>query len=94
MDNNNFRHSYSHLNVTHDVRDSDKYELWREIEEADRKSKRLIENRYLNNDGTIRKNTTKLNYSYTPIPRKKISTVDNDKIYSYQKTFLMKKNDN
>ena len=94
LDNNNFRHSYSHLNVTHDVRDSDKYELWREIEEADRKSKRLIENRYLNNDGTIRKNTTKLNYSYTPIPRKKISTVDNDKINSYQKTFLMKKNDN
>ena len=92
LDNNNFRHSYSQLNVTHDVRDSDKYELWRQIEEADRKSKRLIENRYLNNDGTIRNNTTKLNYSYTPNP-KKISELGNDKLNSYQKTFLMKKND-
>ena len=92
LDNNNFRHSYSQLNVTHDVRDSDKYELWRQIEEADRKSKRLIENRYLNNDGTIRNNTTKLNYSYTPNP-KKISDLGNDKLNSYQKTFLMKKND-
>ena len=92
LDNNNFRHSYSHLNVTHDVRDSDKYELWRQIEEADRKSKRLIENRYLNNDGTIRNNMTKLNYSYTPNP-KKISDLGNDKLNSYQKTFLMKKND-
>ena len=92
LDNNNFRHSYSHLNVTHDVRDSDKYELWRQIEEADRKSKRLIENRYLNNDGTIRNNTTKLNYSYTPNP-KKLSDLGNDKLNSYQKTFLMKKND-
>ena len=91
LDNNNFRHSYSQLNVTHDVRDSDKYELWRQIEEADRKSKRLIENRYLNNDGTIRNNTTKLNYSYTPNP-KKISDLGNDKLNSYQKTFLMKKN--
>ena len=90
LDNNNFRHSYSQLNVTHDVRDSDKYELWRQIEEADRKSKRLIENRYLNNDGTIRNNTTKLNYSYTPNP-KKISDLGNDKLNSYQKTFLMKK---
>lgn len=92
LDNNNFRHSYSQLNVTHDVRDSDKYELWRQIEEADRKSKRLIENRYLNNDGTIRNNTTKLNYSYTPNP-KKISDLGNDKLNSYQKTFLMKKKD-
>lgn len=92
LDNNNFRHSYSQLNVTHDVRDSDKYELWRQIEEADRKSKRLIKNRYLNNDGTIRNNTTKLNYSYTPNP-KKISDLGNDKLNSYQKTFLMKKND-
>ena len=92
LDNNNFRHSYSQLNVTHDVRDSDKYELWRQIEEADRKSKRLIENRYLNNDGTIRNNTAKLNYSYTPNP-KKISDLGNDKLNSYQKTFLMKKND-
>ena len=92
LDNNNFRHSFSQLNVTHDVRDSDKYELWRQIEEADRKSKRLIENRYLNNDGTIRNNTTKLNYSYTPNP-KKISDLGNDKLNSYQKTFLMKKND-
>ena len=93
LGNSNFRHSYSHLNVTHDVRDPDKYDLWRQIEEVDRKSKRLIDNKYLNNDGTIRNNEIKLNYRYTPNP-KKISNIDNDKLNSYQKTFLMKKNDN
>ena len=93
LGNSNFRHSYSHLNVTHDVRDPDKYELWRQIEEVDRKSKRLIDNKYLNDDGTIRNNEVKLNYRYTPNP-KRISNIDNDKLNSYQKTFLMKKNDN
>ena len=62
------------------------------IEEVDRKAKMLIENRYLNNDGTIRNNLVKLYYSYTPNP-KKISELGNDKLNSYQKTFLMKKND-
>ena len=93
LGNSNFRHSYSHLNVTHDVRDPDKYDLWRQIEEVDRKSKRLIDNKYLNDDGTIRNNEVKLNYRYTPNP-KRISNIDNDKLNSYQKTFLMKKNDN
>ena len=40
------------------------------IEEVDRKAKMLIENRYLNNDGTIRNNLVKLYYSYTPNPKK------------------------
>ncbi len=70
MDNDNFRHSYSHLNITHDDRDYDKSELWRQIEEFDMKSIMLIENRYLNNEGTIRKNQVKLYFSYIPNAKK------------------------
>ena len=84
----------SHTNHSHThLIDVDKYDLMRKLEDLDLKSQKLMENRYtpkINRDGTIKDNPIKLNYNYTIEEPKKIS-IDDDKLKSYESTFLLKK---
>ena len=78
------------INPNNNLVNIERYDLLRELEKLDKKTQRMIENRYIPDGGinTKRETTYDLNYSFSFNPRK----INNDKLKSYENTFFMKNN--
>ena len=78
------------INPNNNLVNIERYDLLRELEKLDKKTQRMIENRYIPEGGINIKRETPydLNYSFSFNPRK----INNDKLKSYENTFFMKNN--
>ena len=78
------------INSNNNIVNIERYDLLRELEELDKKTQRMVENRYIPEGGisTMRETPYDFNNSYSYNPR----DIVNDKLKSYENTFFMKNN--
>ena len=76
------------INSNNNIVNIERYDLLRELEELDKKTQRMVENRYIPEGGisTMRETPYDFNYSFSFNPR----NINNDKLKSYESTFFMK----